>query len=172
MLRGPANTTQHRRESLPAVGACYLGDLHVLDVNKSLMVWRHLRPRGDASWPQPRAYHTATAVDKRNLLVFGGIAALSQGQSSANTSGVAAHDYSHDSEDLRDGAGVIYLNDVWQFSGLSLAWVPIQCRGVEPPVRCAHAAALVPAPPRLLVHGGHGEGGAVLGDLWLLSARN
>ncbi|EOD39289.1 hypothetical protein EMIHUDRAFT_251456 [Emiliania huxleyi CCMP1516] len=58
------------------LGACYLGDLHVLDVNKSLMVWRHLRPRGDASWPQPRAYHTATAVDKRNLLVFGGIAAL------------------------------------------------------------------------------------------------
>ena len=151
--------------SLPAAGAgseCY-DDLHVLDARDSAMTWRQLSRGASASWPQRRAFHTATAIDSRAFLVFGGATAPPKRprRRSRASSGAAAD----------EGNPVSYLNDVWQFRGEDQAWVCVESRGEPPPARGAHAAALVSAPPRLLVHGGCGEGGAVLDDLWLLSVR-
>ena len=50
----------------------YLDDLHVLDATDGAMTWRRLLRGASASWPQRRAFHTATAVGEA-MLVFGGV---------------------------------------------------------------------------------------------------
>ncbi|EOD09252.1 hypothetical protein EMIHUDRAFT_216624 [Emiliania huxleyi CCMP1516] len=95
---------------------CY-DDLHVLDARDSAMTWRQLSRGASASWPQRRAFHTATAIDSRAFLVFGGATPLPPKRyprrRSRASSGAA----------VDEGNPVAYLNDVWQFRGEDQAWV-------------------------------------------------
>lgn len=175
-------------------GNKYHDDLHVLDWGSK--AWKQIPPRGDF-WPQGRAFHSATAIDSRAFLVFGG----ATGAAPAASAGPEPSDAAPAAGETRGGPGpskhtrasqhrlptgpdalaadgteaeapeaamLSFLNDVWLFKSDQRQWVPVICHGTPPSPRAAHAATLVPAPARLLVHGGSGPDNGTRKDMCAL----
>jgi len=93
-------------------------------------------------WPAPRANHTFVhdSVHGR-MLLYGGI-----------------------------GVGGQRFGDVWSLSPVGLPdWTLLEPEGTPPEPRLAHVAIGDPVHDRMIVHGGVGQSGATLGDLWELS---
>jgi hypothetical protein len=170
-------------------GTKYHNDLHALDW--SSRVWKQIPSRGE-HWPQGRAFHSATAIDSRAFLVFGGATAAAPAASSCpadctasdaatgNEPGPSKHtraslqrasqapDTLAKAEAEAEAPAATdpaFLNDVWLFKSDISEWVPVVCRGAPPSPRAAHAATLVPAPARLLIHGGSGPHNAASKDM-------
>jgi len=168
-----------------AAGVLYQNDLRVLCCDT--LEWKEIQSR-EGPWPRGRAFHSATAIDSRAFLVFGGAAADTSARPARTTvqtqkrpsptksTGARAGTRRSPSAATSRSAGasstspsdVSYMNDVWLFKGDRREWVLVVCGGKPPPPRGAHAAALVPSPPRLLVHGGCGEDQPALDDLCAL----
>lgn len=118
------------------VGSC--NDMHVLDVSQGPQAWRWTQPTVTGDIPSDRSHHTATVINDKEILVFGG-------QVCRTTLQVF-----NDVHVLTAGS------DKWE-------WRKIVTSGVAPTARGRHTATLYNN--KLYVFGGYGQANNVFGDL-------
>jgi hypothetical protein len=110
--------------------------------------WTQLTPEGGGPGTRETAGSVAYDSSSNRLIVFGGT----------------------------NGSGVMY-NDVWVLTnanglGGTPTWIQLIAAGPLPEGRGLHTAVYDPVTNRLTVFGGLNAGGALLGDVWILSNAN
>jgi cysteine-rich repeat protein len=110
-----------------------------------------------APMPAPRAFHAVHNLDKGSHIVIGGAATAALG-----SAGVSA---------VVKGGTFLSFGTAGYYRQAGNAWLAVAAEGDPvdglPPPRVRFQSAL--SGGLLFVHGGFGEGGAVLGDVWMLA---
>ncbi len=175
-----------------AIGTVRQNDLWSLDL--ATFTWSHLFPGGTT--PTVRSDHVAVYDRVRDrMLVFGGTNGTAPTNDlyaldlttlnwtkliaggtlpEARSGAAAALDGPRTHLAIMGGSGATSgdLNDLWSLDLATVTWTAVTTRGAKPAARSQHVMVYDAARNGYWVSGGQTSGGAMFGDLYLLSGYN